>query len=409
MRSLPNGARLIVKRNPSNRILAIQCFFRVGSYVERKEENGITNFVCHTMIKGTTKRTALEIAETMEAIGGEIDAAASEDFVAVSTISTVEDLDVALDVLSDVVANPTFPPDEVEKERNVILAAIRQEEDSSPQYAYKNFRGLLYEGHPYALSVLGTSATVRAIGPKQIAEFHRNNFTAPNMLVVVVGNVNPDQMATKIGRAFAGLPIRQRELMLVSKQFRPRLRAKVLNKEIEQAFIIIGFVTDRATSADYVPLKVASSILGTGASVSSRLFVQLRDRRGLAYAVGSAMPPFADKSHFYAYIGTKPESVDEAREGLLEVVRGLATEPISDEELERAKNHLIGQFRIAHQRNSNQAHFLGIYEMVGLGAQFDERYCDLVKKVTADQARAVAKKYFSGPPTTAILRPPEKK
>jgi len=120
------------------------------------------------------------------------------------------------------------------------------------------------------------------------------------------------------------------------------------------------------------------------------------------------MPALADRSHFYAFIGTKPESIDEARQGLLEVVRGLATEPIPDEELERAKNQLIGQFRIAHQRNSNQATFLGIYEMVGLGARFDEQYCDLIKKVTADQVRAVARKYFTAP-TIAVLRPYEKR
>jgi len=408
MRSLPNGARLIVKRNPSNRILAVHCFFRVGAYFERKEENGITNFVCHAILKGTKTRTALEIAETMEAIGGEIDAAASEDFAEVSTISTVEDQDVALDVLSDVITNPTFPPDEVEKERTVILAAIRQQDDSSFQYTYRHFRALLYEGHPYAMSVLGTSQTVRAITPAQIAAFHRDNFAASDMLVVVVGDVDADRMAAKLGRAFAGLPARHKERLSVSVQFRPRLRTKVLNKEIEQAFVILGFTTDRATSSDYVPLKVAGSILGTGASVSSRLFVRLRDRRGLAYAVGSSMPPASDKTHFFAYIGTKPESVDEAREGLLEVVRGLAAEPIPDEELERAKNHLIGQFRIAHQRNSNQAHFLGIYEMVGLGARFDEQYPELLKKVTADQVRAVAKKYLMGPPTVAILRPPQK-
>jgi len=408
MRSLPNGARLIVKRNPSNRILAIECFFRVGSYLESKEENGITNLACHSMLKGTKKRTALQIAETMEAIGGEIDASASEDFSVLATISTVEDVDVALDVLRDVIINPTFPPDEVEKERNVILAAIRQEEDNSFQYTYRHFRGLLYEGHTYALPILGTSQTVRAITPRQIADWHRNNFAANNLLIVVVGDVEPDQMATKVRRAFADLPVRGKEHLLASKRFRPRLRAKTLTKEVEQAFIIIGFVTDRATSADYVPLKVASSVLGTGASVSSRLFVRLRDRKGLAYAVGSAMPALADRSHFFAYIGTKPESVEEARQGLLEVVRGLATEPIPDEELERAKNHLIGQFRIAHQRNSNQAHFLGIYEMVGLGAQFDEQYPELVKKVTADQVHAVAKKYFTAP-TIAILKPPAKK
>jgi len=409
MKRLPNGAGLIVKRNPSNNILAMQCFFRIGSYYEPNEENGVTNLTCETLLKGTRKRSALEIAETMESIGGEIDASASEDFANVSTISTVEDLDTALDVLSDVIKNPTFPPAEVEKEREVVLAAIRQQEDDSFQYTYRLFRGLLYEGHTYALPISGTSETVRAITREQIVKLHRDNFTANNILVLVAGNVDPDKLERKIAAAFADMPAAGPEKLTASKKFRPRFRSKTYHKEIEQAFLILGFVTDRARSEDYVPLKVATSILGTGASVSSRLFVRLRDRRGLAYAVGAAMPGLWDKSHFFAYIGTKPESVEEARDGLLEVVRGLATEPIPPEELERAKNHLIGQFRIAHQRNSNQAHFLGLFEMIGLGAQFDEKYPELVKQVTADQVRAVARKYFLQPPTITILRPPEKK
>jgi len=406
MKQLPNGARLVVKSNPSNRILAIECFFRIGSYFEHKEENGITNLVCNCMLKGTRKRTALEIAETMETIGGEIHAAAAEDYAIVSTISTVADLDIALDVLSDVILNPTFPPDEVEKEREATLAAIRQMEDSSPQYAYRQFRALLYEGHSYAMPVLGTSQTVRAITRQQMVRFHRERFTASNMLVVVVGNVRADKIEPKIADAFAKMAAGRAEVFRVSKQFSPRLRTKIVTKDVEQSFIVIGFVTDNAVSRDYVPLKVASSILGSG--VSSRLFVRLRDRQGLAYAVGAAMPGLLDKSHFYAYIGTKHEAVEQARDGLIETVRGLATEPISPDELERAKNVIVGQFRIAHQRNSDQAHFLGVYDMIGLGAKFDELYCDLVKQVTADQVRAVAAKYFTAPAVT-VLRPPAKK
>jgi len=409
MKVLPNGVRLIVKPNRSNRILAIECFFAAGSYYERGEDSGISNLLCSTMLKGTKKRSALQIAETMEAIGGEIGAAAGEDFSEVSTISTVEDLDTALDVLSDVILHPTFPPDEIEKEREATLAAIRQIEDNSFQYAYRAFRALLYQGHPYALPLTGTSETVRAITREQIADLHRDFFTARNMLVVVVGDVEPEAIARKIGRAFADMRTGRTEQFTASKAFRPRLRTKTLTKEIEQAVIILGFVTDRARSEDYVPLKVAASVLGSGGSVSSRLFVRLRDRRGLAYAVGCAMPGFLDRSHFYAFIGTKPESVDEARDGLLEVVRGLATEPIPAAELERAKNQIIGQFRIAHQRNSNQAHFLGLYEMIGLGAPYDEKYPERVKQVTTEQVKAVAAKYFAGGPTVTILRPPAKK
>lgn len=403
MKQLPNGARLIVKPNRSNRILAIQCFFNVGTFAEREEENGITNLVCHSILKGTQKRSALKIAETMEAIGGEVDASASEDYVTVSTISTVDDLGVALDVLSDVILHPTFPPDEVEKERQVILAAIRQEEDNSFRYTYKNFREVLYEGHSYALPVMGKPQSLQALTHPQLVDFHRRHFTASNMLAVVVGDVDPDRIARHMARAFADMPPGRGEFMLASKTFRPRPRTKTLTKELAQAFIVLGYVTDRARSEDYAPLKVASAVLGAG--LSSRLFVRLRDRRGLAYAVGSAMPTLRDKSHFFAYIGTKPQSTQEALDGLLEVIRGLATEPIPDEELERAKKQLIGQFRINHQRNGNQAFYLGLYEMVGLGAQYDERYPDLIKAVTAADVKRVAGQYFRRP-VVAILKPP---
>ena len=403
MRQLPNGIRLIVKPNRSNRILAIQCFFNVGTFTERPEQDGLTNLVCHSMLKGTKKRSALQIAETMEAIGGAVDASASEDYVTVSTISTVDDLGVALDVLSDVILHPTFPPDEVDKERQAILAAIRQEEDNSFRYTYKNFRRLLYEGHSYALPVLGTAETLPSITYAHIEDYHREYFTASNMLAVVVGDVDPDRMTHELARAFAELPSGQGAFVTVAKAFRSRPRSETLTKEIAQAFIVLGYVTDRARSEDYAALKVADAVLGAG--MSSRLFVRLRDRRGLAYAVGSAMPTLRDKSHFFAYIGTKPESTAEARDGLLEVVRGLATEPLPDEELDRAKKQIIGHFRIQHQRNSNQAFYLGLYETVGLGATYDETYPDLIKAVTADDVRAVAKKYFRAP-TVTILKPP---
>lgn len=407
MIQLPNGTKLIVKQNPSNRILAIHCFFSTGSYFERARENGITNFVCRTILKGTKTRSALKIAQTMESVGGEISASASEDYAEVSTITTVDDIDVALDVLSDVIINPTFPPDEVERERKGILAALRQQEDNSFRYTYKKFLETLYAGHPYAHSPLGSMETVRLLTRDEIADYHQANFVANNMLIVVVGDVDPQKVAVRIARAFAMHPQAPIDRVVVSKEFKPRFQTETLTKEIEQAFVIVGYVTDEARSEDYPALKVAAAILGSGGSMASRLFVELREKRGLAYAVGSAMPTLRDKSHFFAYIGTKPESAQEARKGLLEVIKSLQTDPLPEEELERAKTHLIGQFRIAHQRNSNQAHYLGLYESVGLGAAYDAVYPDQIRAVTADQVKDVATKYFRTP-TTTILQPPAK-
>jgi zinc protease len=403
MRQLSNGMLVIFKRVTTNNILAMDCLINIGSLYEDSDDNGITNFVQEVILKGTKHRSAVQIAREMESIGGLLGTNAAEDFAEVSTVTTTEDLDTALDIMSDVLLHPTFPPEEVEKERQLILAHINLQEDDKFAYTYKKFRETLYEGHTYANPVEGTPKTVTVLTRDALQEFHRRYWVPANMTLTVVGNFDEEELLGRLNVAFGKKPTSSPTKVISSKTFLPRYKSKILKKKVEQSFIILGYLTVSVDSPDYPALKVASAILGEG--MSSRLFQRLREAQGLAYNVGCAMPTRLRHSHIFAWIGTNPDTTDAAREGLIKQFELLASEPVTDEELNRAKNYLIGKFLIDHQTNLRQAWYLGWFQLLGVGYDFDKRYPELIRQVTKDDVLRVARTYFTKP-TVAVLTPP---
>lgn len=402
MHRLDNGMLVIFKHVTTNNILAMNCFISIGSLYENSRENGMTNFVQEVILKGTKNRSAVEIARDMEAIGGLLGTDATYDFAEVSTVTTADDLDTALDVMSDILLHPTFPPEEVEKERQIILAHINLQEDDKFSYTYKNFKAVLYEGHPYAYPVEGTPKTVKAITRDALQEFHTRYWVPSNMILTVVGNVDEKKLLKKLNAALGKKPTPTPDKFLTSKKYITRHKSATLKKKVEQGFIIAGYVTVSIDSSDYPALKVASAILGEG--MSSRLFLRLRDAQGLAYNVGCAMPTRRRHSHIFAWIGTQPETIETARDNLIKEFQLLAKEPVSDDELERAKNYLIGKFLIDHQTNLRQAWYLGWYQLMGVGYDFDKRYPELIRQVTKQDVLRVTRTYFTKP-TVVVLRP----
>ncbi len=402
MHQLNNGMLVIFKPVTTNNILAMNCFISIGSLYENSRENGITNFVQEVILKGTQNRSAVEIARDMEAIGGLLGTDAAYDFAEVSTVTTADDLDTALDVMSDVLLHPTFPPEEVEKERQIILAHINLQEDNKFSYTYKNFKAVLYEGHPYAHPVEGTPKTVKAITRDALQEFHKRYWVPSNMILTVVGNVDEQELLGKLNAALGKKATLPPGKVMTAKKYKQRYKSKNLKKKVEQGFIIVGYVTAPVNSSDYPALKVASAVLGEG--MSSRLFLRLRDAQGLAYNVGCAMPTRRRHSHIFAWIGTNPDTIDTARDGLIKEFELLTKEVVTDDELDRAKNYLIGKFLIDHQTNLRQAWYLGWYQLMGVGYDFDKRYPELIRQVTKQDVLRVAKTYLTKP-TVVVLRP----
>lgn len=400
---LDNEMRVIFKPTKANTILGIVCLIDIGSSYEPMEKIGITNFTQTLLLKGTEKRSAEDIALELESIGASMGTSTHEDYAELTAVATVQDAEKIIEIMSDVLFHASFPPEEVEKERKNILAGIRLSEDNKFYYTYKHFRRLLYgETHPYGHPVEGEPETVKRISRADILKHYRRYYHPSNMILSVVGNIEEENLVSLLRRYLPGKATKRVPKVTADKSLRRKSAIEVKTKEIEQGFIILGYNTCDVRSPDYVPLKVASTILGEG--MSSRLFVNLRDKLGLAYNVGCGMPSRRLRSHLFAWIGTKPESIQQAKEQLLAEFERLKTEKVSDEELTRAKKYIIGRFLLDHQTNLRQAWYLGWYEMLRLGYHFDEKYPELVEKVTAEDIMRVARRYFNHP-AIEILQP----
>jgi predicted Zn-dependent peptidase len=400
---LDNGLRVIFKPTQANNIFAIDCMIDVGSIYEFQDKAGITNFTQTLLMKGTKKRRADEIALELESMGASMGTDAHEDYVEVSAISILEDADKVLEIMADVVFNPSFPEDEVEKERRNILDSIRLSEDNKFVFTYKNFRKLLYgESHPYGRPVEGTPETVKSISRGEILQHHSKYYQPSNMIVSVVANMEKDEILSLLKKYIPKATGEPPVLVSADKKTGERSRFEVKRKEIEQAFIIVGYQTCGISDEDYITLKVISSLMGEG--MSSRLFVRLRDEQGLAYSVGCAMPSRKLRSHFFAWIGTKPENITQAKDGMINEIERLKSELVNMEELDRAKKYIIGRFLLDHQTNIRQAWYLGWYEMLGVGRNYDDQYTKFINNVTREDIIRCARKYFNTA-AVEILRP----
>ncbi|MCX7766283.1 MAG: insulinase family protein [Candidatus Sumerlaeia bacterium] len=281
MYTLDNGVRLIFKPTTANNILAVSCFIDIGSAQELPEKSGLTNFTQTLLRKGTQKRTAEEIALELESLGASMGDETYEDFAEVSAVATVGDVEKIIELMADVLFQPTFPPEEIEKERRNILDEIRLSEDNSFYFTYKHFKRLLYgEQHPYGRPVEGTPETVARITRDDIVNFHKKYYLPSNMILSVVANIEEKKLLRLIKQYFPPESSSPPTKFLVDRRGKSRYNIEIKRKEVEQGFILLGYITCEVGDKDYLPLKVTSAILGEG--MSSRLFVQLRDKLGLS-------------------------------------------------------------------------------------------------------------------------------
>jgi len=403
MLTLRNGMRLIVAARDWNRVLALNLFIEGGSAEDPQGLEGLANLAQNLLLKGTSLRSAEQIAREIESVGGQIDVSTSVDFAEAYTVTVVEDLPLALDLLADVVLRPTFLPEEIEKERALALSQIRRRQDDPFAFTYEEFLKALYEGHPYGHPVEGEEPSVKAIAAQDIGAFHARRCHPQRMVLAACGNVEPKALAQAVELAFAEFPAGQPSSRLQAyKRVRPKFESIELRKDCKQAFIIAGFPAVPYSHEDYPALRVANAILGEG--MSARLFRRLRDERSLAYDVGSALVPRLYSGHLILWIGASPQMAETARLGLLAEARSLA-QGLTNEEFDRAKQYLIGRHLIARQSNQAKAHYLGLCEVSGVGFGFDDRLPDLLRRVSKEQALSAFDRYVRASPISVALLP----
>jgi zinc protease len=397
---LPNGLTIIVKSNPDSKVLGINILGKNRSTMEPEGKTGIADFVNRMLLKGTKTRSAEKIAEDLSSIGAEItlvdnpwipydDVYTTHSYTFIKFQTIDEFTDKGIELLSDVVKNPNFPEEEIEKVRKEMMMLLGRQKGSTRQTVKDLFYATLFENHPYSKPIMGIPRTIGTITSGDLVSFHGTFYSPNNMIITVVTNLPADEMMNKIKNAFEDMQkVDFPPPNIVAPQ---ELTAPVKAQEImekEQVYIYLGGPLPGIFSADVPALKVMNSIL------SSRMGLNLREKQGLAYSVGSSANFDKQFGWFIAAIGTRPQNYQVALDGILAEMQKIKEEEVSLEELEKAKNGIWGSMLFYRLSRVNQAYFMSVNEFKEVGYDYDDKFVQHIRQVTADQVKQAAEKYL---------------
>lgn len=394
---LDNGITVVFAENPVADLVAGRIFLKkAGSCWDSPAKVGLSHLLATVIMKGTQYRSSLEIAETVESIGASLGADAASDYWLISLKTVVADFPEILALAAEILRYPTFPKAEVELEKRLVLQSIRSQQEQPFNVAFNQLRQSMYADHPYGSSILGTEESVPTLTQQDLLEYHQAYFRPDNLVISLSGRLSLETAVNLINDIFGSWEIPHRSLIaptlpVLNAQPYPRVTAQ----ETQQSIIMLGYLGAGVKSEDYAPLKLLSTYLGNG--LSSRLFVELREKRGLAYDVSAFYPTRLGSSQFVMYMGTAPDNTAIAVEGLKTEAERLCQQTLVEYELTAAKNKLLGQYALGKQTNGEIAHLFGWYETLGLGLPFDSDFQEQVSQVTAADAQRVAQTYLQSP------------
>ena len=404
---LSNGLRVLVREDARLPLISMTAVFRGGLLAETQKNNGITRLMARTLLKGTKTRTAEQIANQIEAVGGAIGSEAGNNTFSVSLHLTKPDLKLGADILSDVLLNAVMPEKAVAREKEVQVAGIKEEEEQLTSVARNIMRQALFTQHPYALRGNGTVESVQHLTQKDLLDFRDRFIVAKNGVIAVFGDVK----AAEVKQLFEPLlgQMKSGNLALTDATSAPPLtKTETVEslKDKSQGVIMVGYRGVDVLSPDRHALELideASSDLG------SRFFIRIREQMGLAYYVGASQMQGLVPGLFAFYLGTDPAKIEPVKTALLDEIRKLASDGLTNEELVRAKKKLIGQQQIANQSNDSLGQQCALDELCGLGFDHYKSLEREVNAVTLDDIKRAAAKYFRDQPyVLATVRPPEK-
>lgn len=393
--TLSNGIRVLLNPDTSNEIVSLVLFQPLGSSIESPDEAGLVSFTSRMRKRGTRSLNNAELSEAIDSLGGSISCDSSLDYSEAHLLSTKDTFETSLKLLSEMVLYPSFEPEEIEKERQTTIAAIRRSEDDRLSVTLRKFFTELYPGHGYGLPDPGYVKTVGEFKREQLLNFHEEQLRPETWIISVVGNFDSHATIKLLDNLLGGVisPVGAFPDLMIPVPSRDK--TTTITKEGEQACLVVGYGAPALSDKLYLPTRVLNAVLGEG--MSSRIFSELREKRGLAYATGSSYAAKMLGGQLFGYIGTKPESLEEARTEMLNIFRKIKEEPVPQDELDRSKQLLLGRFLIDHQTNFKRAFYPGYFEMVGLGASWDERYAEEIMKINAKQVREAANAVLQNP------------
>jgi zinc protease len=402
-RVLSNGMTVLVREDPGVGVVAVSLQVRAGSLFETDATAGITNFMQRVLVRGTEKRSALALAEAADELGGSLEASGEVESAELRGAAIARQWQPLLALLAEVVLEPTFSAAEIERERRLLLGQLQTRADNPFQRALDTTVRDVYGAHPYAWPAIGRPESVARISREALVAQYRTVYRPDRMVLAVSGNVPRTAVVAAAERLFRRLPSAAGVPAVPSIDATPRGAPRVVERDARQAQVLIGFLAPPVAHTDYAAGRVLAVVLGGG--MSSRLFTELRDRRGLAYSVGMVPTARTGPALFVSYLGTAPGNADAALAGMLAEVERIRAEAIDAQELARARAYLLGTLAMDRRTSARLAWHLAFYELIGAGWDWPQRFMREVEAVTVADVTRVAQRYLVRP-TVVVLRPP---
>ncbi len=342
---LPNGLVILTERMEHVRSVSMGVWVKTGSRDERPEINGVSHFVEHMVFKGTKSRSAQNIAREVDAIGGNLDAFTSKETICFNIKVLDEHVPKALDVLTDLVTQPIFAPDDIGRECKVILEEIKMDEDNPDMLVHEIFTQSFWKDHPLGKPILGTRETVKRFDQSMLFDFYGGRFLGQNMIFSAAGNLDHDAFVALVAEKLAHLPPSPsaENSLILPVSTKPKVHARIVSKQkksLEQLQLCLGVPAPPINDEQRYAVSLLNTILGGG--MSSRLFQNVREDRGLAYSIFSEVNSFRDTGSLCVYAGTSAQNAEQVIRLTVEEFRRLKEHPVPEEELQRAKDQLKG-------------------------------------------------------------------
>jgi predicted Zn-dependent peptidase len=390
--ALPNGLVVITETMQHVRSVSVGIWVRNGSRREVLSENGLAHFLEHMVFKGTERRSAEHIAREMDSVGGMLDAFTSKEQICFNAKVLDEHLPIAFDVLADLVLRPKLDSDDVKKERQVVLEEIKMDLDNPEYLLHDLFTRGFWPDHSLGRPILGTPETVRKFDREALRSRFKNWFAPDHIVVTAAGNITHEQVLTLVEKQFGHL----KPLLTKEDDPAPTTAAPIQlerKRDLEQVHLCVGVPSLPIAHERRFGVAVLNNLLGGG--MSSRLFQNIREKQGLAYAVFSELTPYSDAGMLSVYAGTAKETIGQVLDMTIAEFRAMKESPVPDEELLRAKNHLKGSLMLSLESTSSRMSNLARQELYFHRFSSLDEILASIEAVTREEVQTLAKEFFA--------------
>ena len=396
---LSNGIKVITEEIRHVRSASIGAWVRCGSRHEDERINGTAHFIEHMLFKGTDRRSAFDIASDIDSVGGVMNAFTGKELTAFYVKVPDYHVNLAIDLLADIFTHSRFDLDDIEKEKAVVLQEISMVEDTPDEYIHDIFEKHFWEGHALAMPVLGTRDSVDAFDREQVMRFFEDRYRGENLVIAAVGNLEHDALVDCVAKLFGSLPA----LRLQSGETRPGTTARrcCIEKDLEQLHLVVGTPAPATLDNDRFAGILMNSVFG--GSMSSRLFQEIREKRGLAYAVRSYIVSYRDTGMLNVYVGTSKDKTREVIDIILAEMRRMKTERLTDKELQSAKELIKGNLLLSMESTDNRMQKLATNEIYFGRNVPPEEIVGRIEAVTAEDILSLAGRLFTRPNLSMVF------